>query len=81
MVGGEQKGGVVMIRHKFSGTTDLLSQSDAQEIARVAYDLWERRGRTHGGDQLDWYEAERIVRGRKAQQPSRVGRSRAGIRL
>ena len=34
------------------------------EIARVAYELWERRGRQNGSDQRDWFEAERIVRGR-----------------
>jgi hypothetical protein len=35
-----------------------------EKIARVAYELFERRGRTHGNDQGDWFEAERIVRQR-----------------
>lgn len=29
-----------------------------------AYDLWERKGRKHGRNSGDWYEAERIVRSR-----------------
>jgi len=31
------------------------------EIAKVAYDLHEKRGRIHGYDLDDWLEAERIV--------------------
>lgn len=34
------------------------------EVAQVAYELFERRGRVHGRDQADWFEAERIVRRR-----------------
>ena len=34
---------------------------DDTEVARVAYELFERRGRTHGHDLQDWLEAERIV--------------------
>jgi hypothetical protein len=29
------------------------------QIQRAAYDLWERRGRTHGHDRDDWHSAER----------------------
>ena len=36
-----------------------------EEIARVAYELFERHGRTHGRDQQDWLEAERLVRQRR----------------
>jgi hypothetical protein len=32
------------------------------EIARVAYSLYENRGCTPGNDFLDWLEAERIVK-------------------
>lgn len=38
------------------------------EIARVAYDLWEKRGRAHGTDCDDWYKAEIIVRGYYTQR-------------
>jgi hypothetical protein len=31
------------------------------EIAWVAYELYEKRGRTHGYDLKDWFEAESIV--------------------
>ena len=34
------------------------------EVATVAYALFERRGRVHGHDFEDWLEAERIVRQR-----------------
>ena len=36
-----------------------------EEIARVAYELFERRGQTHGNDQQDWFEAERVLRTRR----------------
>jgi hypothetical protein len=39
----------------------------AEEIAKVAYELFERRGRTHGNDQQDWFEAERILRSGRHQ--------------
>ncbi len=31
------------------------------EVARVAHELYERRGRDHGYDLQDWLEAEKIV--------------------
>ncbi len=34
---------------------------DLQEVARVAYELYDKRGRLDGYDQQDWLEAERIV--------------------
>ena len=37
-----------------------------QEIARVAYELFERRGREPGHDFEDWLQAERIVRACRA---------------
>ena len=37
---------------------------DEQEIARVAYQLYERRGRIEGHDFDDWLRAEEIVRQR-----------------
>lgn len=38
---------------------------DPQEVALVAYELFQRRGGLHGHDQEDWVEAERIVRNRR----------------
>ena len=36
-----------------------------EEIARLAYELFERRGRTPGNDLQDWLEAERILQQRR----------------
>ena len=41
---------------------------DLYEVARVAYELFERRGRLHGYDQEDWFTAERIVAQRAVQR-------------
>jgi len=38
------------------------------EIAAVAYELFETRGCVHGHDLDDWLDAERIVLGRHAGQ-------------
>ena len=47
----------------------LLSEASApiaqEEITRLAYELFERRGRTHGHDRQDWFEAERILQQRR----------------
>jgi Protein of unknown function (DUF2934) len=32
-----------------------------EEIAKVAFDLHQKRGLIHGNDMQDWLEAERIV--------------------
>ena len=41
------------------------------EVAKVAYELFERRGRAHGHALEDWVEAERIVRQRQRNGNSR----------
>lgn len=41
------------------------------EIARVAYQLFEQRGRTHGFDRQDWFRAEEIVRQRRRRTNNR----------
>ena len=38
---------------------------DPQEVARAAYELFERRGRVHGHDLEDWLEAEQIIQARR----------------
>ncbi len=40
---------------------DPAPAAPAEEVARVAYELFEKRGGIHGHDQRDWFEAERIV--------------------
>jgi DUF2934 family protein len=32
-----------------------------EEIARLAYELWERGGRPLGSPEIDWYAAERAL--------------------
>ena len=39
-----------------------------EEIAKVAYELFEQRGRMHGHDLEDWLEAERLVRERRKRR-------------
>ncbi len=38
------------------------------EIARVAYGFYEKRGYTHGNDFADWLEAEKIVMKKHAKR-------------
>jgi hypothetical protein len=35
--------------------------SPEEQIAQRAHDLWQERGREHGGDLADWLRAEREV--------------------
>ncbi len=41
------------------------------DTVRIAYDLYEKRGRVHGYDVEDWLEAERIVLERHAKEIKR----------
>ena len=52
----------VAVKTQRRGTTSR--RVSAEEISRVAYKLFERRGFKHGHDLEDWLEAERIVRTR-----------------
>lgn len=36
-----------------------------EEVRRRAYEIWLARGREHGRDQEDWWQAERELRERK----------------
>ena len=48
-----------------------------EEIARLAYQIWEDRGRPIGSAEVDWYEAECQLQIRGgAIPPSPTGRSR-----
>ena len=35
-----------------------------EEIARLAHQLWNQRGRQHGRDADDWFQAEQLLRGK-----------------
>jgi len=41
------------------------------EVAKVAYGLYEKRGRGHGRDREDWFEAEMIVKKRYEKRKGR----------
>ena len=43
---------------------------NAQEVARMAYELYEQRGRVDGCDLEDWLRAEAIVRQRAKERSS-----------
>jgi len=48
------------------------------EVAKVAYDLFEKGGKVHGHDMTDWLKAEMIVKKRysnKIEHESRVAKS------
>jgi hypothetical protein len=56
---------------------DMDKKSEA-DIARRAYEIWERQGRPHGRDFDHWLEAERQQGGRRTARPeSREMRSPA----
>ena len=40
----------------------IVSQDLQKRIQEKAYEIFERRGYSHGNDWADWFEAERIVR-------------------
>ncbi len=53
------------------------------EIARVAYELYEKRGRSEGCHFDDWLEAEKIVLARYtkgAEKPAKTVKKRAAVR-
>lgn len=54
-----------------SGVAEAEGCADAgrEEIACVAYELFEHRGGCHGRDLEDWLDAEAIVRQRHASPP------------
>ncbi len=35
-----------------------------EEIAQLAHQLWNQRGRQHGQDAEDWFRAEQLLRGK-----------------
>ena len=41
--------------------TDFLGEDRHEFVARLAYQLWEGRGRPFGSPEVDWFAAERAV--------------------
>jgi hypothetical protein len=48
----------------FSGIPEAQIELSGNEIAVLAYDLWERRGRPLWSPEVDWFEAERQLKHR-----------------
>jgi hypothetical protein len=48
--------------------SDSLGASDAkwEELRQVAYNLYEKKGRTHGTELASWFEAAQILKSRGA---------------
>jgi Protein of unknown function (DUF2934) len=42
-------------------TTDFLGEDRHEFVAKVAYKLWEERGRLFGSPEVDWFAAERAM--------------------
>jgi hypothetical protein len=42
-------------------TTDFLGEDRHEFVAKLAYKLWEARGRPFGSPEIDWFAAERAV--------------------
>ena len=42
-------------------TTDFLGEDRHEFVAKLAYTLWEARGRPFGSPEVDWFAAERAV--------------------
>jgi hypothetical protein len=41
---------------------DATPEPSYEEIARLAYQLWEERGRESGNPEDDWFRAEAVLR-------------------
>lgn len=42
-------------------TTDFLGEDRHEFVAKLAYQLWEKRGRPIGSPEVDWFAAEQAV--------------------
>lgn len=42
-------------------TTDFLGEDRHEFVAKLAYHLWEKRGRPIGSPEVDWFAAEQAV--------------------
>lgn len=52
--------------------SEVQSQQQQQDIANLAYALWQRRGCPQGSSELDWKEAEQTIQAQ--QQVTVIGR-------
>ena len=47
---------------RVNAANHTISTADHDEIAQLAYELWERRGCPIGSPQEDWVQAEKTIR-------------------
>jgi len=40
----------------------LISEHHHHAVAEIAYELWEKRGHTHGASEMDWFKAEELLK-------------------
>ena len=66
------------VARKQAGNTG--TDSDWSEVARVAYELFEQRGRAHGYDVEDWQQAQEIVLRRRDQRQDAQSRQPAELK-
>ena len=52
-----------------------MNANGHDEIAKIAYELYEQRGREHGHHEEDWHHAEREYQRRRSQSSRAVGGS------
>ena len=57
--------GIAAVTNRVAKSTSKPPRLDLAEVARVAYELYEQRGRVDGHDIGDWLRAEEIVRKRR----------------
>ena len=49
---------ITMTREQMKVTREI----SREEVARLAHQLWNERGRQHGQDADDWFQAEQLLR-------------------
>ena len=49
---------ITMTREQMTVTREI----SREEVARLAHQLWNERGRQHGQDADDWFQAEQLLR-------------------
>jgi hypothetical protein len=48
-------------QHPLQLIPDFLGEGRHEFVAKLAYQLWEKRGRPFGSPEVDWFAAERAV--------------------
>jgi hypothetical protein len=56
------------LRLAFNKEEKMKEEYTHNEMATLAYEFWERRGRPLGSPEIDWYAAERALGVRDAQE-------------